>query len=89
MDESFAREPEVRETFGFGGPRTTYDMVADCLLPPPVLVGRKTVGWPRSEIRRLVAARLAGLPNTKVRRLVREMVRRRADAFGEQIHEMK
>jgi prophage regulatory protein len=81
MDESFVREPEVRHTLGLGGPRSTYDQVDDGLLPPPVKVGRQTVAWPRSEIRHLVAARIAGKNNDEIRTLVQAMIKRRAKAL--------
>lgn len=82
MDESFCREPEVRATMGMTSVRATWDLVAEGLLPPAVRIGVRAVGWPRSEIRKVVAARISGMGNDELREFVRAMVQQRAHALA-------
>ncbi len=43
------------------------------LFTPPVAIGRRSVGWPASEVTALNAARIAGMSEDEIRVLVRRL----------------
>lgn len=79
MTESILRLPAVRARTGLS--RTAiYDRVAAGLLPRPVKIGRRSVGWPSSEIDAIVGAHVAGLTDEEIRALVARLQASRATA---------
>ena len=51
---------------------TVYLRIEQGLLPKPVSLGGKAVGWPASEISQINAARIAGKSNEEIQNLVDE-----------------
>ena len=57
-----------------GHPRSTlYLRVAQGLLPHPVSLGPRAVGWPAHEVIALNAARIAGKSDAEIRELVAKL----------------
>ena len=52
---------------------TIYNRIAQGLWPKPVSMGGRSVGWPESEIKALIAARIAGMSDEEIRVLVKEL----------------
>lgn len=64
------RLPEVRSALGQASKATIYNRIAAGLLPQPVSLGPRMVGWPSLEIEAIIAARIAGATDADVRVLV-------------------
>lgn len=56
---------------------TVYLRIEQGLLPKPVSLGGKAVGWPASEISQINAARIAGKSNEEIKSLVDELENQR------------
>ena len=54
-----------------------YLRIEQGLLPKPVSLGGKAVGWPASEISQINAARIAGKSNEEIKNLVDELENQR------------
>ena len=50
-----------------------YNDINDGLFTKPVRIGRRAVGWPRSETQAIVAARISGATDDEIRALVRRL----------------
>jgi prophage regulatory protein len=55
------------------GRSTMYADVAVGLFPSPVRIGKRSVGWPESEVDALVRARVAGKSTDQIRTLVKAL----------------
>lgn len=53
---------------------SVYLRVAQGLLPKPISLGSRAVGWPEEEITQLNVARIAGQTNAAVSRLVEQLM---------------
>ncbi len=70
---SFLRRKDLESMLGLC--RASIYNHVDCgLLPPPVLLGLRSVGWPSNEIRAVFSARVAGKSSTEIRELVSQLV---------------
>lgn len=67
------RRRQVETTYGVGR-STIYDWTRAKLLPPPITLGPRAVGWIADELRAVYAARAAGANDDAVRALVAELV---------------
>jgi len=76
---TFERLPSVKARFGFCR-STVYNRVADKLLPEPVPLGGRAVGFPSIELDAIAAAMLAGRTNDELRALVRQLEAQRKNA---------
>jgi prophage regulatory protein len=70
--ESFMRPAQVRQNRGYSE-ASLYREVAARLLTRPVKISSRAVGWPKSEIEALNAARIAGKTEDEIRELVHEL----------------
>lgn len=61
---------------------TVYLRIEQGLLPKPVSLGGKAVGWPASEISQINAARIAGKSNEEIQNLVDELENQRGKEEG-------
>lgn len=59
------------------GRTTMYSDIAAGLFPKPVRIGKRSVGWPESEVEAIVRARVAGKTTEQVRRLVKSLEAKR------------
>jgi predicted DNA-binding transcriptional regulator AlpA len=88
MDYQLAldRLPQVCQTTGYSRSHL-YRAIKAGLFPPPVALTNtgSAVAFPRHEVQRIVAAKIAGLDDGKVRELVANLVAQRAHAL-EAVH---
>ena len=69
----FLRLPDVCERTG--KPKSTiYREIGDGLLTPPVRIGKRTSGWPDSEIDAINRARLSGQTDGDIKKLVANLL---------------
>ena len=76
MEPDIIRLPEVSRTTGLAR-STIYLRIEQGLLPKPVSLGGKAVGWPATEISQINAARIAGKSNEEIKNLVDELENQR------------
>jgi len=72
MSQRILRFPTVISESGHSR-STIYLRITQGLLPKPVSLGGRTVGWPASEISSLLAARIAGKTDDEIRTLVTKL----------------
>ena len=63
------RFPNVRTKLGLSR-SSIYDLVSKKLLPRPVRLGQRIVGFPENELEAVIAARIAGADDEQIRALV-------------------
>tara|TARA_R110001592_G_scaffold271475_8_gene538018 strand:- start:1198 stop:1458 length:261 start_codon:yes stop_codon:yes gene_type:complete len=73
------RRPETQTIFGLGK-GTIRNRIIDGLLPPPIDLGGRAVGWIESECLTVLEAMIAGKPKEKIKQLVSELVKHRNKA---------
>jgi prophage regulatory protein len=78
MPERILRLPEVRTLSGLSR-STIYVRVAEGLFPPPILLGRRMVGWRESEVAAINAARIRSATDDEIRSLVIKLESSRAN----------
>lgn len=61
---------------------TIYLRVAQGLLPKPVALGSRAVGWPASEIEAINSARIAGKSDAEIRQLVASLHSKRSASLA-------
>ena len=81
MEIEIIRLPEVSRTTGLAR-STIYLRIEQGLLPKPVSLGGKAVGWPATEISQINAARIAGKSNEEIKTLVDELENQRGKEKG-------
>ena len=81
MEVEIIRLPEVSRTTGLAR-STIYLRIEQGLLPKPVSLGGKAVGWPATEISQINAARIAGKSNEEIKNLVDELENQRGKERG-------
>lgn len=79
MYDRILRLPAVIDRYGKSR-STIYDEVSRGLIPQPVSLGGRAIGWPESEIDALIRARIAGRTDDDIRLLVTEMLEARKHA---------
>ena len=81
METEIIRLPEVSRTTGLAR-STIYLRIEQGLLPKPVSLGGKAVGWPATEISQINAARIAGKSNEEIKNLVDDLEKQRGKERG-------
>lgn len=76
MDYTILRLPAVKSESGYSR-STIYSRIAQGLFTKQVSLGPRCVGWPRTEISALNAARIAGNTDAEIRTLVIKLERDR------------
>jgi prophage regulatory protein len=74
---TFSRRSPATARFGISR-STWYAHIADGLLPPPVRVSARAVGWIDHELDAVAAARAANRSDEEIRDLVRTLVAARS-----------
>jgi prophage regulatory protein len=59
-----------------------YNLINDGLWTKPVLIGRRSVGWPSEEVEEINKARIAGLSDGQIRELVLRLHAKRAELLA-------
>ncbi len=73
------RKPEVLQQFGFSR-STLYLRINNGLIPPPISLGGRAVGWLSNEIDSTLNAMVAGKTETEIKALIVELVELRKQA---------
>ena len=69
---TFLRRKHLESMFGVCR-SSIYNLIANRLLPRPVSLGLRSVGWPSYEIEVIFAARVAGKSDDEIKALVSEL----------------
>lgn len=67
------RKPLVLDQFGIGK-TTLHNRILDGLLPPPIPLGARSVGWLSHELDQVLAFMAAGKSDDEIRSLVAHLV---------------
>jgi len=70
---SFLRRKDLESMLGLCR-ASIYNHVDRGLLPPPVPLGLRSVGWPSNEINAVFSARIAGHSSDQIKILVSQLV---------------
>lgn len=73
MSYQILRKPLVLNRFGLPS-STFYEQISEGLIPPPIRLGKRAVGWVESEIDAVVLARIQGKSDEEIKILVTELV---------------
>lgn len=73
------RRPEVLSRFGFGN-TCLHHRIKQGLMPPPIHLTARTVGWLEHELDAVLAAIVAGKSDEHIKSLIIELVDQRKDA---------
>ena len=71
------RLPQVKAKTGLGR-STIFSQAGEGLLPPPISLGARAVGWVEREIDAVLEARIAGAGPEEIRALVAKVVAARS-----------
>ena len=80
---SILRMPEVKSETGHRSHASIYTAVRDGLFTVPVSIGQRAVGWPDTEVKAIVAARIAGKTDDQIRDLVHRLHNARMEGTGQ------
>ena len=80
---SILRMPEVKAETGHRSHASIYSAVREGLFTVPVPIGQRAVGWPDTEVKALVAARIAGKTDDQIRDLVHRLHSARMAGTGQ------
>ena len=75
------RRPETQTIFGLAK-GTIRNRIIDGLLPPPIDLGGRAVGWIESECLIVLEAMIAGVTPVEIKALVKELVANRTNNKG-------
>jgi len=70
------RRPDVLSMFAFGN-TSLHVRIKDGLMPPPIALGARAVGWVQSELDAVLSAMVAGHSEDQLRELVVSLVNQR------------
>lgn len=79
MSRVIHRLPAVQQVFDLAQ-STIYLHVSQGLLPRPVQLGPRAVGWPADEIDQVITARIAGKGDAEIKALVSSLMTARQAA---------
>lgn len=80
---SIWRMPAVKAETGHRSHASIYTAVKEGLFTVPVPIGQRAVGWPDTEVKALVAARIAGKTDDQIRDLVHRLHSARMAGTGQ------
>lgn len=75
--------PDVKNLTGHRSHVSVYELVRSGLFTKPIHIGRRSVGWPESEIEAVNAARIAGRSDDFIRGLVGQLHTKRQESAPE------
>lgn len=73
------RQPAVEAETGYAR-STVWHHVKNGLLPKPIKIGPRAVGWPQAEISAVMNARIQGKSDAEIKALVIDLEQRRTQA---------
>ena len=80
---SIIRMPAVKAETGHSSHASIYTAIHAGLFTMPVAIGQRSVGWPRHEVEKINAARIAGKSEADIRTLVDQLHAARCAGTGE------
>lgn len=80
MQTTILRLPKVKDETGLAK-STIYLRISQGLWPRPISLGARAIGWPASEVAAINAARIAGKNDKEISRLVKELEKKRKEAY--------
>lgn len=80
---SIFRMPAVKAETGHRSHASIYNAINAGLFTRPVLIGRRSVGWPSDEVLAINAARIAAKSDAEIRELVNRLHAKRMQAIGQ------
>ena len=73
---SLIRASKAQKALGL--PKSSfYSQVSEGLLPPPIRIGKRSVGWLESEINAVIRARIQNRSDNEIKVLVQSLVNER------------
>ncbi|WP_413698969.1 helix-turn-helix transcriptional regulator [Psychromonas sp. KJ10-10] len=72
------RQPTVSNLFGIGK-SSTYERIKKGILPPPISLGGRSVGWVASEVESVLKAMIRGESEAQLKALVIELTNQRQE----------
>jgi prophage regulatory protein len=72
------RIQSVKAETGERSNATIYANIREGLFPSPVLIGKRSVGWPDFEVQAICAARISGKSQAEIKELVKYLHSRRS-----------
>lgn len=78
---SILRMPAVMAETGHRSHTSIYNAVRGGLFTKPVLIGRRSVGWPHDEVKAICVARIAGKSDVEIRELVKHLHTMRTERY--------
>lgn len=82
QSSKIVRKPEVLVLIGLSN-TSFYRQINQGLLPPPISLGCRAVGWYEHEILSVIKARAAGHDSEQIKLLVSQIVKARNDASAQ------
>jgi len=82
------RKPEVLNQFGFSR-SVLYDRINNGLMPPPISLGSRAVGYLQHELDAVMTYIIAGRPNNEIKLLIKNMLAERQKGINKPEEEIK
>ena len=60
-----------------------YAHIEEGLLPPPIRLGKRSVGWLESEINAVIRARIQNRSDDEIKALVQQQIQKRRELYSE------
>ena len=79
INSKINRRPEVLKRFGISN-TTLHNHIKAHLMPPPISLGARSVGWIEHELDQVLNAMIAGKPPEHIRALVNRIVGQRQNS---------
>ena len=74
------RNPDLQSTFGLSK-SSIRNRILDGLIPPPISLGYRAVGWLESECLSVLSAMAAGKSKDQIKHLVLDLVKQRKESL--------
>lgn len=82
INNRICRKPEVLSMLAISK-STLHERINDGLLPPPIKLGRRAVGWLENEIQQTLKAMAAGIQDDLLADYIETLVNARKEAWDE------
>lgn len=78
---SLIRASKAQKALGL--PKSSfYSQVSEGLLPPPIRLGKRSVGWLESEINAVIRARIQNRSDDEIKALVQQQIQKRRELYS-------
>ena len=80
MNIQIVKQPSLLEQFAFSK-STLFSQIKQGLMPKPIPLGDRAVGYLQHELDSVLSARIAGQSNDQIKELVKSLVAQRKEGF--------